>query len=113
MVLSNSIKCSNGVVKEHFFLNQRLMMRPSIWLLHTKFQLKQLKNPVVMYVFRPVGLLGGRLVWLVNRLKSLYNNVHMLSISIKRLHAKFQPNWLKNAKLIHVFLFWAGRPVGW
>ena len=82
-------------------------MRPSIWLLHTKFQLKQLKNPVVMYVFtfRPVGELGGRLVWLVNRLKSLYNNMHMLSISIKRLHAKFQPNRLKNAKVMHIFHF--------
>ena len=37
----------------------------------------------------------------------------MLRPSIQGLHTKFQPNWLKNAEVMHVFHFQAGRLVGW
>ena len=33
--------------------------------------------------------------------------------TIYRLHTKFQPNQLKNAEVMHVFQFSAGRLVGW
>ena len=33
------------------------------------------------------------------------NQIYMLSPSIQRLHTKFQPNQLKNAKVMHVFHF--------
>ena len=40
------------------------------------------------------------------------NQIYMLSPLIQRLHNKFQPNWLKNAKVMHVYHFQAGRLVG-
>ena len=36
----------------------------------------------------------------------------MMRHSIQRLHTKFQPNWLKNAVVMHVFHFQGGRLVG-
>ena len=97
------------------FINQIHRLSPSIQGLHTKFQPNWLKNTEVMHVFH---FLAGRLVgWQASlagqHAKIFTIQLHMLSPSIQRLHTKFQPNRLKNAKVMHVFHFQAGRLVGW
>ena len=58
---------------------------------------------------------GGRLVvWQASQHAKIFiNQIHMLSPSIQGLHTKFQPNRLKNAEVMHIFHFQAGRLVGW
>ena len=58
---------------------------------------------------------GGRLVgWQAGQhAKMFINQIHMLSSSIQRLHTQFQPNWLKNADIMHIFHYSAGRLIGW
>ena len=106
-----------GLASQHakIFTIQIHMLRPSIQRLHTKFQPNQLKNAKVMHVFH--FLAGRPVVWQVG-LTGQYTKIftiqiHMLSPSIQRLHTKFQPNQLKNAEVMHVFHFSAGRLIGW
>ena len=91
------------------------MMSPSNQRLHTKFQPNRLKNAKVMHIFhfqagRPVGWQAGLAG---QHAKIFTNQIHMSSLSIQRLHTKFQPNWLKNTKVMHIFHFQAGRLAGW
>ena len=106
-----------GLAGQHakIFINQIHMLSPSIQRLHTKFQPNRLKNAKVMQVFHfQAGRLVGWQAGLVSQhAKILTNQIHMLSPSIQRLHTKFQPNWLKNAEVMHVFHFQAGKLVGW
>ena len=89
------------------FINRIHMLSPSIQRLHTKFQPNQLKNARVMHVFHfQVGRLVGWQAGLAGQHAKIFiNQIHMLSPSIQRLHTKFQPNQLKNAKVMHVFHF--------
>ena len=70
------------------------------------------KSVVKWQSYTHFSLLGWQAGWVVGWFDRI-NNVHMLSSSIQKLHTKFQPNWLKNAKVMHVFHFQAGRLVGW
>ena len=94
--------------------NRIHMLSPSIQRLHTNFQPNQLKNAQVMHVFHfQAGRLVGWQASLANQHAKIFmNQIHMLSHSIQRLHTKFQPNQLKNAKVMHVFYFQAGWVVG-
>ena len=58
------------------------------------------------------SLLGWQASWVVGWFNSI-NSVHMLSSFIQKLHTKFQPNWLKNIKVMQVFHFQASWLVGW
>ena len=58
------------------------------------------------------SLLGQQAGWEVDWFDRM-NSVHMLSSFIQKLHTKFQPNWLKNVKVMQVFHFQAGWLVGW
>ena len=91
------------------------MLSPSIQRLHTKFQPNWLKNAKVMQVFhfQAGRLMGWKAGLLGKHAKILTNQRHMMSLSILRLYTKFQPNQLKNNKVMHVFHFQAGRLVGW
>ena len=82
--------------------------------LHTKFQPNWLKNIKVMQVFHfQAGWLIGWQAGLASWHAQMHmNHIHMLSHSIQRLHTKFQPNRLKNVKVMYVFHFQAGRLVG-
>ena len=101
-----------GVVGWFDSINCVHMLSSSIQRLNTKFQPNWLKNFKVIHIFHfqagrlvgPVGVVG----WFDS-----INCVHMLSSSIQRLNTKFQPNWLKNFKVMQVFHFQAGRLVGW
>ena len=97
------------------FTIQILMLSPSIQRLHTKFEPNRLKNAAVMHVFHfSLGRLVGWQAGLAGQhAKTFTIQIHMLSPSIQRLHTKFQPNRLKNAEVMHVFHFSAGRLVGW
>ena len=90
------------------------MLSSSIQKLHTKFQPNWLKNIKVMQVFHfQAGRLVGWQVGLAGQHAQMHiNHIHMLSPSIQRLHTKFQPNRLKNGKVMQVFHFQAGRLVG-
>ena len=97
------------------FLNKIHMLSPSIQRLRTKFQPNQLKIDKVLHIFH---LQASRLVgWYFGlasqHAKIFINQIHMLSPSIQRLHTKFQPYQLKNAKVMHVFHLQASRLVGW
>ena len=78
------------------------MLSPSIQRLHTKFQPNQLKNDKVTQVFHfQAGWLVGWQVGLAGQHAQMHiNHIHMLRPSIQRLHTKFQPNRLKNAKVM-------------
>ena len=97
------------------FTNQIHMLSPSIQRKHTKFTPNQLKNAEVMNFFH---FKAGRLVGWWAGLASLHAKIFtiqilILSPSIQRLHTKFQPNRLKNAEVMHIFHYSAGRLVGW
>ena len=106
-----------GLAGQHaqMHINHIHMLRPSIQRLHTKFQPYRLKNAKVMQVFHfQASWLVGWQVGLAGQHAQMHiNHIHLLSPSIQRLHTKFQPNRLKNAKVMHVFHFQAGRLVGW
>ena len=90
------------------------MLSASIQRLHTKFQPNWLQKVKIMQVLH---FLASRLVeWQASfagqHTQMHIYQLHMLSPSIQRLHIKFQPNWLKNAKVTHVFHFQAGW-AGW
>ena len=100
------------------FTNQIHMLSPSIQRKHTKFTPNQLKNAKVMNFFHfKAGRLVGWQAGLAGQHAKIFTiQILILSPSIQRLHTKFQPNWLKNAKVMHIFHFQAGRlvgPVGW
>ena len=96
-------------------INSVHMLSSSIQKLHTKFQPNWLKNAKVMqdFLFQAGRLVRWQASLVGQHAKILTNQIHMLSPSIQRLYTKFQPNWLKNAKVMHVFHFKAGRLVGW
>ena len=106
-----------GLAGQHakIFTIQIHMLSPSIQRLHTKFQPNRLKNAEVMHVFHfSAGRLVGWQAGLAGQNAKIFIiQIHMLSLSIQRLHTKFQPNQLKNAEVMHVFHFQAGRLVGW
>ena len=91
------------------------MLSPSIQRLHIKFQPTWLKNAKVMHVFhfKASRLVGWQTSLASQHAKMLTNQKHILSPSFSRLYTKFQPNRWKNAKVMHVFHFWATRLVGW
>ena len=91
------------------------MLSPSIQGLHTKFQPNRLKNAEVMHVFHfQAGRLVGWQAGLAGQhAKTFTIQIHMLSSFIQRLHTEFQPYWLKNDEVMHVFHFQAGTLVGW
>ena len=89
------------------------MLSPSIQGLHIKFQPNQLKNAKVMHVFH---FQAGRLVgWQASlagqHAKIFINQIQMQSLSIQRLHTKFQPDWLKI--LIYARFSFLGWQAGW
>ena len=106
-----------GLVGQHtkILTNQVHMLSPSISRLYTKFQPNQLKNDKVTHVFHfeASRLVGWQSGLAGNHAKIFINRIHMLSPSIQRLHTKFQPNQLKNARVMHVFHFQVSRLVGW
>ena len=107
----------SGLVGQHakIFINRILMLSPSIQRLHTKFQTNQLKNAKVMHVshFQAGRLVGWQAGLAGQHAKIFINQIHMLTPSIHRPHTKFLLNPLKNAKVMHVFHFQAGKLVGW
>ena len=97
-------------------INSVHMLSSSIQRLYIKFQPSLLKNIKARQVFL---FWAGRLVrWQAGQAAQHVlmhlNHIHMLNPSIQRLHNKFQPNQLENAKYINVLLGWqAGWLVGW
>ena len=97
------------------FTNQIHMLSPSIQRKHTKFTPNQLKNAKVMNFFHfKAGRLVGWQAGLAGQHAKIFTiQILILSPSIQRLHTKFQLNRLKNAKVMQVFHFQAGKLVGW